>query len=85
MLAALRDRDTLTALKAYELQVNAYYSVHNEDSVISITQNVVGEYLRCNRKDLAARALPTLIYVYLNRQQFYKAKNVWITLKAVRA
>lgn len=75
MLAALRDRDTLTALKAYELQVNAYYSVHNEDSVISITQNVVGEYLRCNRKDLAARALPTLIYVYLNRQQFYKAKK----------
>lgn len=75
MIAAWKAKDTIMALKTYELQVGAYYAMSNEDSVISITRKVVDIYRKLNREDLAACALPTLIYVYLNRNEFAKAKK----------
>lgn len=75
MSTSLKAKDTLNALKAYELQIGEYYMMYNEDSVISITQNVRDKYLQLNRKDLAACALHTLIAVYLNRKEYDKAKE----------
>lgn len=75
MFTSLMAKDTLNALKAYELQVGAYYMMYNEDSVISITQNVRNEYLRRNRKDLAADALHSIMDVYLSQKKYDKAKE----------
>lgn len=72
---AWKAKDTIMALRSYELKADAYYQLYNEDSVISITENVVDKYLQYGRKDLAAGALPTIIYVYLNQKKFDKARE----------
>ena len=45
------------------------------DSVVSITESVVELYNRYGRRDLAAGALPSVIYVYLNQRKFDAAKK----------
>lgn len=72
---SLRAKDTMNALMTYEFRVGAYYAMYNEDSVISITQKVRDKYLQYGRKDRAAGALHSAIFVYLNQEKFDKAKE----------
>ena len=72
---AWRAKDTIMALRAYELQADTYYMMYCADSVVSITESVVELYNRYGRRDLAAGALPSVIYVYLNQRKFDAAKK----------
>jgi len=66
---AWKDNDTLSALKACELQLRPYNLLGNQDSVLSITNIVRDKFLRYNMVKDAARILGSSIYVLLKRNE----------------
>lgn len=69
------DNDTLGAIKAYELQLRAYYLLHNNDSVLSITKNARCNFLKLNHKQQAARLLCPAISILLDRNEVDSARK----------
>ncbi len=74
-VTAMKAGDTIMAFDAYALKAYAYSNMYNEDSVISITDNVIKMYERLGRKDLAAGHLPAIIDVYLHQKNYDKTKK----------
>lgn len=66
---AWKDKDTLSALKAYELRLRPYNLLDNQDSILSITKNARNKYLKYNRVKEAAQVLCTAIGILLNRNE----------------
>lgn len=71
---AMKARDTIMAYDAYGMKACTYFQMYVEDSVISITKNMVDIYERFGRKDYAAGQVSAIIDVYLNRKEYDKAK-----------
>jgi hypothetical protein len=63
-------RDTLEAIKGYELRTRPYYLMNDTDSVLSIAMRARQLYLAYGNRKYAASVLPTVISILLDRQQY---------------
>ena len=72
---ALKEGDTLAAIKAFELRERPYYLKNDTDSVLMIKERARALYLRKGQQERAARALYVPINIFLDRHQYDKAFN----------
>ncbi len=72
---ALKEGDTLAAIKAFELRERPYYLKNDTDSVLMIKERARALYLRRGQQERAARALYVPINIFLDRHQYDKAFN----------
>ncbi len=72
---ALKEGDTLAAIKAFELRERPYYLKNDTDSVLMIKERARVLYLRKGQQERAARALYVPINIFLDRHQYDKAFN----------
>mgnify|MGYP003292008823 CR=1 FL=1 len=72
---AWKDKDTLSALKAYELRIRPYSSEDKLDSVLLITKNARKNYLKFNKVKEAAILLGPCISILLDRKEFDSART----------
>lgn len=72
---AWRDKDTLSALKAYELRLRPYILQDDQDSVLFVTNIARKKYLEYNKKKEAARVLELSIYILLRRNNVDSARR----------
>lgn len=78
---AWKDKDTLAALKAYELRIRPYYFLGNQDSVLSITKNARNQYIKYNKVKEAAQFLAPSIGVFLKRNELDSARTYMDTFE----
>lgn len=71
---AWRDKDTLSALRAYELRIRPYSSEDNQDSILSITRKARKNYLKYNKVKEAAQLLVPCISTHLKRNEIDSAR-----------
>ena len=72
---ALKEGDTLAAIKAFELRERPYYLKNDTDSVLMIKERARALYLQKGQQERAARALYVPINIFLDRHQYDKAFN----------
>ena len=65
---AWKDRDTLSALRAIELQISPSYLQGDTDKVLQLTHKVSNLYLQYGYKEHAAATYPVAIYIHPERQ-----------------
>lgn len=70
---ALKDKDTLSAIVAYELRLRAYYMLGMHDSVLIISEKARERYLAVNDKMRAASLLGPAISILMDRGNYEKA------------
>ena len=68
-------KDTLEALVAYEWRLGAYYLENKMDSVLFIARTAQVEYKKYGYYYKAARLLPAVISILLDRRQYDKARE----------
>lgn len=71
---AIKDRDSLTAIKTYELRLRSYYNMCIYDSVLSVSENARNRYLAIGRSREAARLLNPAISILLDKGDYEKAR-----------
>ena len=72
---AWKDKDTLVAIKTYELRNRPYYLRDEQDSMLFVTKNAREKYLQIGDTSKAAKAIYTSISIYLDRQKYSEAKQ----------
>jgi len=72
---AWKDRDTIMALKAYELRIRPYHQQEKKDSMLYIMKDVRERYLRFGYHKEAAKAIYPTINILLDRQQINEARS----------
>ena len=72
---AWKDKDTLSAIKAYELRIRPYFLKTETDSMLSIMQEARRQYLQFGHRKEAAQAIYPTISILLDRQQIQEAKR----------
>ena len=73
---ALRDDDTLSAIKAYELRIRPYFLRNDMDSMMLVMAEAQKRYLEQGDRQRAARAIFPAISIHLDRQQYEEAKKI---------
>ena len=73
---AWKDRDTLSALKAIELQISPSYLQGDTDKVLQLTHEVSNLYLQYGYKEYAAATYPVAIYIHIVRGEIHEAKRL---------
>ena len=73
---AWKDRDTLSALKAIELQISPSYLLGDTDKVLQLTHEVSNLYLQYGYKEHAAATYPVAIYIHIIRGEIHEAKRL---------
>jgi hypothetical protein len=73
---ALKAKDTLNAIRAYELSIRPYYTMHNYDKVLSVTSEAHRMYKHFGYEKDAAGVYGTAIYIYLERKEYNKADSL---------
>ena len=73
---ALRDKDTLAAIKAYELRIRPYVLRNDLDSMMLVMDEAQKRYLEQGDRQRAARAVYAAISIHLDRQQYEEAKKI---------
>lgn len=74
---AWKDKDTLSAIVAYELHLRAYYLLNMPDSVLSVSENARQKYFKIGNIRKAARLVCPAINILLDREDYEKA-NIYI-------
>ena len=70
---AWKDKDTLAAIKAYELRIRPYYLRNDTDSIMIIMQEIRNLYIKIGDIKRAARSLRVPISFYIDRKQYDEA------------
>ena len=78
---AWKDKDTLSAINAYQLLSRPYYIKSNTDSVLFIEKCARDLYLKYGFNQRAARTLLVPISIYLDRMQYNKASEAMRVLE----
>ena len=78
-LIAWKDKDTLAAIKAFELRVRPYFLKEEKDSMIYVMREARDLYLKTNHKKEAAEAIFSSISIYLDRKQIAEAGH-WLKI-----
>jgi hypothetical protein len=78
-LIAWKDKDTLAAIKAFELRVRPYFLKEEKDSMIYVMREARDLYLKTNHKKDAAEAIFSSISIYLDRKQIAEAGH-WLKI-----
>ena len=73
---AWKDRDTLSALKAIELQISPSYLLGDTDKVLNLTNKVAILYHQYGYRNHAAAAYPVAIYIHIVRGEINEAKRL---------
>lgn len=73
-IVAMQDKDTLSAIKAYELRVRPFYLLDNKDSVLFIAKKAYDHYIMLGKCEKASRLLPTVIDILMKDKKYDKAK-----------
>ena len=76
-LIAWKDKDTLAAIKAFELRVRPYFLKEEKDSMLYVMRQARNLYLKTNHKKEAAEAIYSAISIYLSRGQVKEA-GCWL-------
>ena len=76
---AWKDKDTLAAIKAFELRVRPYFLKEEKDSMIYVMREARDLYLKTNHKKEAAEAIFSSISIYLDRKQIAEAGH-WLKI-----
>ncbi len=72
---AWKNRDTLDAIKVYELRVRPYFLKAEKDSILMIEKQARERYLKYGYKQEAAQAIYSSITILLDQQQYEKARQ----------
>ena len=72
---ALKDGDTLSAIKAYELRERPYYLQSDTNKVMAIKVEVRNRYIKLGEQEKAARTFRVPISIYLDRCQYEQAQK----------
>ena len=72
---ALKDNDTLAAIKAYELRIRPYFLKNDTSSMMHVMTEAQKRYLIMGDKQRAARSVYSAISILLDRHQYDKAKK----------
>ncbi|MBR5918612.1 MAG: hypothetical protein IKZ83_01750 [Prevotella sp.] len=72
---AWKNKDTLAALVAFDLQSRPYHLKNQTDSVLIVEKQARERYLKHGYKDKAAQAILGSIGILLNRKQYAEAKR----------
>lgn len=72
---AWKHKDTLSAIKAYELRIRPFYLKKEKDSMLLVMQEARKRYLQIGHPKEAAQAIYSAISIFLDRQQIQKAKR----------
>ena len=72
---AWKNKDTLAALVAFDLQSRPYHLKNQTDSVLIVERQARERYLKYGYKDKAAQAILGSIGILLNRRQYAEAKR----------
>ena len=78
-LIAWKDKDTLAAIKAFELRVRPYFLKEEKDSMLYVMREARDLYLKTNHKKEAAEAIFSSISIYLDRKQIAEAGH-WLKI-----
>ena len=78
---AWKDKDTLSAINAYQLLSRPYYMKSDTDSVLFIEKCAHDLYLKYGFNQRAARTLLVPISIYLDRMQYNKASEAMSVLE----
>lgn len=73
---AWKDRDTLSALAAFNLRAKPYYLKNENDSVLIVLNHTRDLYTRYGHREMAARTLCTIISVFLDRGKYAEAHEL---------
>ena len=73
---ALRDNDTLAAIKAYELRIRPYVLRNDMDSMMLVMAEAQKRYLEQGDRQRAARAVYPAISIHLDRKQYEESKKI---------
>lgn len=76
---AWKDKDTLAAIKAYELRIRPFFLRDEKDSMLFIMKNAREQYLQVGDTTNAANAIYSAISICLDRQQIETAKK-WLDI-----
>ena len=70
---SLLDKDTLSAIKAYELRLRPYYLMNKQDSVLAISKEAYNRYKKLGYSIEAVRLLNPMIDILIKRNQHDEA------------
>ncbi|MBR5690053.1 MAG: hypothetical protein IKX17_06365, partial [Prevotella sp.] len=70
---AWKDRDTLDAIKAYELRIRPYFLKAEKDSMLFVMQEARRLYLQIGHRKEAAQAIYSTISILLDRNEIQEA------------
>ena len=72
---AWKNRDTLAAIKAYELRVRPYFLKAEKDSMLLVMQEAHRQYLQIGHRKEAAQAIYSSISILLDRNQIQETRQ----------
>ena len=70
---AWKDKDTMSAIKAYELRIRPYFLKNETDSMAFVLTRVREKYLQLGEREKAAQVIFPMISILLDNQQLKKA------------
>ena len=70
---AWKDKDTMSAIKAYELRIRPYFLKNKKDSMAFVMTRVREKYLQLDERGKAAQVIFPMISILLESQQLQKA------------
>ena len=72
---AWKDKDTLAAIKAYELRIRPYYFQKDTNKILQVIEDTRKRYLQMGQHKEAAQAIFPIVTILLDRQQILEAKE----------
>ena len=72
---AWKDKDTLSALVAYELRIRPYFLRKDTDSIIYFANHAYHKFVGYNLARKSQLSLPVIINLYLDRKEYGRAGN----------
>ena len=70
---AWKEKDTMSAIKAYELRIRPYFLKNKKDSMAFVMTRVREKYLQLDEREKAAQVIFPMISILLESQQLQKA------------
>ena len=70
---AWKEKDTMSAIKAYELRIRPYFLKNKKDSMAFVMTRVREKYLQLGEREKAAQVIFPMISILLESQQLQKA------------
>jgi len=75
-LFALKSGDLYNYIRGVEFQIQPYLLLSDTNMVYLLTDSAYNLYLKNNMPDKAVRTFPTILYLYIEKQDFIKSKEI---------